>query len=111
MLKKIIICLLFPALAMPAMADNSSTTSASTNQDKNEGKGGDTADKGEAETTKTGGKSGKDENAAEEKKNPNVFECQYYTVTLSLAGQLLPRQRKIRERLLLFSSPTAAALR
>ena len=82
MLKKIIICLLFLALAMPAMADNSSTTSASTNQDKNEGKGGDTADKGEAET-KTGGKSGKDENAAEEKKNPNVFECQYYTVTLS----------------------------
>ncbi len=57
MLKKIIICLLFLALAMPAMADNSSTTSASTNQDKNEGKGGDTADKGEAET-KTGGKSG-----------------------------------------------------
>ena len=82
MLKKIIICLLFLALAMPAMADNSSTTSASTSQDKNEGKGGDTADKGEAET-KTGGKSGKDENAAEEKKNPNVFECQYYTVTLS----------------------------
>lgn len=85
MLKKIIICLLFLVLAMPVMADNSSSTSTSASQDKKEGKdskGGETTAKSDT-GSKTEEKSGKDEKAAEEKKDPNVFECQYYTVTLS----------------------------